>query len=343
MFVDRVEVEFVAGKGGNGLVSWRREPYLPKGGPWGGNGGPGGSIILKANSQIPSLDSLRNSRIVRGECGQQGGSAKRQGRKGQDLVVEVPCGTLVKDVETGEVICDLAQEGQRLTLCHGGKGGRGNASFRSSRNRSPHFATEGALGDAHRVELELKLIADVGFIGFPNAGKSTLLQSITQVPVKIAPYPFTTLHPNLGYIELEDFTRVLLADIPGLIEGAHRDRGLGFEFLRHIERTRVLVFLLDCSCIDDRDPVSDYKILRAELSAYDEELLDRPSFILLNKIDAEGALEWAARFQEEIVHPNNRLFQISALEGTGVKPFVEALSSLFFTHHEQYKVGGTGE
>lgn len=343
MFVDRVEIEFIAGKGGNGLVSWRREPYLPKGGPWGGNGGPGGSVILVANPQIPSLDSLRHCRILRAESGQQGGTAKRQGRKGENLIVEVPCGTLIKDCETGEILYDLTEEGQRLSLCQGGNGGRGNASFRSSRNRAPHFATEGADGEVRRVELELKLIADVGFIGFPNAGKSTLLQSITQVPVKIAPYPFTTLHPNLGYIECEDFTRVLLADIPGLIKGAHQDRGLGFEFLRHIERTRVLVFLLDCSCIDDRDPISDYKILREELEAYDGQLLDRPYFVLLNKMDADGASEWAARFRKEVDLLPDQLFEISALEGRGVDHFVRVLSSLFLANHQQEKVGGAGE
>lgn len=343
MFVDRVVVDFMAGKGGNGLVSWRREPFYPKGGPWGGNGGPGGSVYLVASPQIPSLEALRHHRILKAENGQQGGTAKRQGRKGVDLVVELPCGTLVKDAETGEVLYDLTQAGEKICLCSGGRGGRGNASFRSSRNRAPHFATDGAEGEERRVELELKLIADVGFVGFPNAGKSTLLQSITQVPVKIAPYPFTTLRPNLGYIELEDYTRVLLADIPGVIEGAHRDRGLGFEFLRHIERTKVLVFLLDCSCIDDRDPVSDYKVLRSELEAYDPELLDRPFYVLLNKMDAEGASEWAARFRQEVAVDPARLFEMSALEGSGVAPFVRELGRLFLTRHEQDKVGDASE
>lgn len=334
MFTDQVVVEMVAGKGGNGVVAWRREPFLPKGGPWGGNGGCGGSIYLEADPQVVSLDAFRHRRRIKAENGVQGGSAKRQGRRGADLILSVPCGTLIKDAESGELLHDLTEAKEKILLCSGGRGGRGNASFASSRRRAPHFSTDGSEGQVRKIELELKLIADVGFLGFPNAGKSTLLNSITQVPVRIAPYPFTTLRPNLGYIELEDYSRVLLADIPGVIEGAHDNRGLGLEFLRHIERTQMVVFVLDAAGYDGRDPISDYRILLQELGSYDPEMLNRPRFILLNKVDLEEAAEQVARFLAEFPEEKERIIEMSATGGVGVDLFVERVSRFFLERSE---------
>lgn len=329
MFTDQVVVEMVGGRGGNGVVAWLREPFLPKGGPWGGNGGPGGSIYLEADPQIVSLDAFRHRRRIKAENGSQGGSAKQQGRKGRDLILQVPCGTLVKDAESGEILYDLTEPKQRILLCEGGRGGRGNASFASAKRRAPHFATEGSMGQVREVELELKLIADVGFVGFPNAGKSTLLNAVTQVPVRIGAYPFTTLRPNLGILQLEDYRQALLADIPGVIEGAHSDRGLGLEFLRHIERTKLLVFVIDIAGYDGRDPIEDYRVLCNELASYDPELLNRPRLIALNKTDLEEAAHHLPRFREAF--PNEELFAMAAMAGEGLAPFVKRLSDLCLT------------
>ena len=260
MFVDRVVLELSVGRGGNGVVAWRREKYIPKGGPCRGDDGKGGSLILEADTEGASLEWFRNRRILKAENGRQGGPNCQQGRNGKDLTLKVPCGTLFKDSVTGEVLHDFTQDGEEWIICKGGRGGRGNNSFKSPTNQAPNKATDGTEGESRRVELELKLIADVGLVGFPNAGKSTLISKLASVAVKIAPYPFTTLRPNLGFIQFEDLKRVFIADIPGIIEGAHRNRGLGFEFLRHIERTKLLLFMLDASGINGRDPISDYKV-----------------------------------------------------------------------------------
>lgn len=327
MFVDRVTLQLMAGKGGNGVVSWRREKFIPKGGPCGGNGGKGGSIILKADPQVFSLEWFRNRRILKGENGQPGGAAQCQGRKGKDLILKVPCGTLVKDIRTGDVLFDFTDDKQEWMICKGGKGGRGNESFKTPTNRAPNICTEGTPGEACEVELELKLIADVGLVGFPNAGKSTLITELADVKVKIAPYPFTTLTPNIGFLETDDFKRIFIADIPGIIEGAHRDRGLGFEFLRHIERTKLLVFLLDASGIDGRNPTDDYRVLREEIAAYNPEMLERPYLVVLNKIDAEESQEHIVQFESAYSFPKNTLFKISALQGQGVEQLEKAIIS----------------
>lgn len=325
MFVDRVSLELRAGKGGNGVVAWRREKFIPKGGPCGGNGGKGGDVILKADTQIPSLDWFRNRRLLHAENGQQGGSNCRQGRNGESLTLLVPCGTLVRNVNNGEILADLTEDGQTWIACRGGKGGRGNDSFKSSVNRAPNQWTPGKEGELLRVELELKLIADVGLVGFPNAGKSTLIEAVSRARVKIAAYPFTTLHPNLGHIQTDDYRRILIADIPGIIEGAHQNRGLGFEFLRHIERTKLLIFVLDASGVDGRDPIHDYEILRAELEAYNPDLLQRPYLVVLNKMDVPEAQEHIAAFIQKFKLPKNKLFQISAYTGEGVAALVNRI------------------
>ncbi len=318
MFVDRVVLELKAGKGGNGIVAWRREKFIPKGGPSGGNGGKGGDIVVQANIQIASLDWFRHRRQLHAENGHQGGSNNRQGKNGKEMRLIVPCGTLVKNADTGEVIMDLTEDGQEWMACQGGKGGRGNDSFKTSINRAPNTCTPGKEGQLLRVELELKLIADVGLVGFPNAGKSTLIEAVSQARVKIAPYPFTTLHPNLGQLELEDYRRIVIADIPGIIEGAHLNRGLGFEFLRHIERTKLLIFILDASGIDGRDPTTDYQVLRDELGAYNPELLERPSLVVLNKIDVDTAEENIKDFKKKFRFKKDQLHEISAVTGQGV-------------------------
>lgn len=327
MFTDRVTLELVAGKGGNGVVAWRREKYIPKGGPCGGNGGKGGSVVLQADTQVFSLDAYRNRRLLKAENGQSGGSNCRQGKNGKDIVLKVPCGTLVKDIKTGEVIHDFTKDKEEFLICCGGKGGKGNDKFKSPTNQAPNYCTEGKEGESIEVELELKLIADVGLVGFPNAGKSTLISAVADVEVKIAPYPFTTLRPNLGFIQCEDYTRIYVADIPGIIEGAHRNKGLGIEFLRHIERTKLLIFVLDASGIDGRNPIDDYNVLRQELKAYDPELLKRFYLVVLNKIDTEESMEHIAHFHKTFPQEADRLFEISAMTGEGLPPLVSTIES----------------
>lgn len=325
MFVDRVIVEFSAGKGGNGVVAWRREKFIPKGGPAGGNGGRGGSIILEADAQLSSLDWFRHRKHVKAENGADGGGNCRQGRNGKDLILKVPVGTLVKDGTTGEIIHDLTHDKERWSLCKGGKGGRGNDSFKSPTHRAPNVCTPGTLGETHYIELELKLIADVGLVGFPNAGKSTLIASLAGLRVKVAAYPFTTLQPNLGYVELDNYQRVYIADIPGIIEGASENRGLGLEFLRHIERTKLLIYILDASGIDGRTPLADFKVLKEELAAYNPELLQRPYLVVLNKIDCESAEDFVEEFCKKNRFPAGVLFKVSAAYGIGLDPLVDAI------------------
>lgn len=329
MFVDRVIVDLLAGKGGNGVVAWRREKYIPKGGPCGGNGGRGASLIIEANAELTSLGWFRNRRILKGENGHQGGGNKRQGRNGKDLILKVPCGTLIKDPETQETLYDFTKDKERWVVCRGGSGGRGNESFKTPTNRAPNTCTEGKSGEKQTLELELKLIADVGFVGFPNAGKSTLMQALANIEVKIAAYPFTTLHPNLSYIQLPDYRRIYIADIPGIIENAHQNRGLGFEFLRHIERTKLLLYVLDAGGIDGRTPSEDFRILRNELTQYNPEMLERPYLVALNKIDEEAAEENIKEFREAFALPEENVFEICAVLGEGIPALIEAMVQQF--------------
>ena len=329
MFIDRVEIELFAGKGGNGTVAWRREKFIPKGGPSGGNGGKGGCVIFQADDQVPSLEWFRNRRILKAESGAAGGSNSKQGFCGEDLVLKVPCGTLVKDADTGEILCDITIGKQKWIACYGGRGGRGNESFKTSVRQAPNWCTEGTLGGTRRVELELKLIADIGLVGFPNAGKSTLINAVSHVQVKIAPYPFTTLRPNLGHIWLANGVRVLIADIPGIIEGAHRNRGLGFEFLRHIERTTCLVYVLDASGIDGRDPMSDFAVLQEELSLYSDTMLNKPFLVVLNKVDTEESVAFIEEFRKVYSYDPSRLLEMSAMTKKGIPEFVEAVQVFF--------------
>ncbi|HEY2810661.1 MAG TPA: GTPase ObgE [Rhabdochlamydiaceae bacterium] len=329
MFVDSVKVTLRAGKGGNGVVAWRREKFIPKGGPAGGDGGKGGAIHLKMDTHLVSLEELRNRRLICAENGQSGAGALKKGRNGKDLVIKIPPGTLVKDALTGEVIFDFTQENQEWTICRGGKGGKGNARFKSPTNQAPIEHTLGEEGEYKDIELELKLIADVGLIGMPNAGKSTLLSQLARVPVKIGAYPFTTLYPNLSYVQFEDLSRVFIADIPGIIQDAHLDKGLGLSFLRHIERSSVLIFLIDISGIEGRDPFEDFCLLQNELKAYRPDLLKKPFLTVLNKIDCEEeASVHSTAFQKRYPYPQETLYAISALSGDGLAPFVEAMRAL---------------
>ena len=328
MFIDSVIVTLRAGKGGNGVVAWRREKFIPKGGPVGGNGGQGGSIILKTNENILSLEGFRNRRLINAENGIPGGGNLQRGRNGKDLILHIPCGTIVKNMKTQEVLVDFTDKNQEYVLCKGGKGGKGNACFKSPTNQAPNICTPGHEGEIQEVQLELKLIADIGFIGMPNAGKSTLLKQITHCPVKIGAYPFTTLYPNLSYIQFEDFSRILIADIPGIIEGAHLDRGLGLSFLKHIERSSVLVYLIDISGIEERDPFKDFQILQNEIKTYRKELLDKPFLVVLNKIDCETATQNLETFTRKYPYPKTTLFPISAMHREGIEPLLKAMQQL---------------
>jgi GTPase len=280
VFIDRAKIRVKAGDGGNGVVSFRRESYVPRGGPDGGNGGVGGSIILEADPHLHTLLDFHYLTHFRAPRGAHGGGARRSGRNGDDLLVRVPLGTRV--YEGQELLVDLVQPQQRFTAAEGGRGGRGNSEFATSTNRAPRKATTGKPGQERELLLELKLMADVGLVGLPNAGKSTLLSVLTSARPKIAPYPFTTLHPNLGIVRPTEFTSFVLADIPGLIDGAAEGKGLGFEFLRHIERTRVLVYMLDAS---SRQPREDLKVLKRELKKWNPDLVKRPALVVLSKCD----------------------------------------------------------
>lgn len=332
MFIDRVQITLVAGKGGNGVVAWRREKYIPKGGPCGGNGGRGGSVIFEGSSSLFSLDAFRHRRIRKAETGRDGGANLRQGRSGEDLIIQIPYGTLIKDAATQEVLFDCTPEGPKeWVACTGGRGGKGNNSFKSSTHQAPNICTFGQPGQELEVELELKLIADVGLVGMPNAGKSTLLFQLTRANVKRAPYPFTTLSPNLSFIDTPDYRRVLIADIPGIIENAHQNKGLGLAFLRHIERTSLLLFVIDVAGSEGRDPLNDFQLLRREIEEYAQGVENKDFLVVLNKIDHEGADEHLRHFIAHSGVPPEAIFPISALTQEGLHALIDALCLFRFT------------
>lgn len=314
MFVDEVTIYVQGGQGGNGSVAFRREKYVPNGGPAGGDGGRGGDVIFQVDSGLNTLAGFRHQRHFRAEDGEPGGNNRRHGADGQDVIVKVPPGTLVTD-ENGTVLADLIEPGDSAVIAQGGRGGKGNVHFVSSVHRAPKIAERGEPGEARWVKLELNLLADVGLVGFPNAGKSTLISVVSQARPKIADYPFTTLVPHLGVVQGYGDPFVM-ADVPGLIEGAHGGAGLGDTFLRHLKRTRILLHLVDVSPLSGRDPVTDYQIIRHELTAFSPELASRPGLIVATKLDVEGAQEVLASFKEELAP--EPVMGISALTGEGV-------------------------
>ncbi|GLV49298.1 GTPase Obg [Thermus sp. LT1-2-5] len=322
MFQDVLLITVAAGKGGDGAVSFRREKFVPKGGPDGGDGGRGGNVYLRARGSVDSLSELPK-RTYKAEDGEHGKGSGQHGRAGRDLYIEVPRGTRVYDADTGELLGDLTQEGEVLLVARGGEGGRGNVHFVTPTRQAPRFAEAGEEGEKRRLRLELMLIADVGLVGYPNAGKSSLLAATTHAHPKIAPYPFTTLSPNLGVVELSEEARFTLADIPGIIEGASQGRGLGLEFLRHIARTRVLLYVLDAA----EEPKRALATLRQEIGAYDPALLRRPALIALNKVDLLPPEEVEAKVAE-LLPEGLPVLPVSALTGEGLDALKEALWSL---------------
>ena len=316
MFTDQVEIHVRSGKGGDGMMHFRREKYVPRGGPDGGDGGKGGDVIFEVKPTLNTLSSFRQNQKFKAEDGVNGGPSQMSGRYGNDLVIPVPPGTVIFDADTGELIGDLTEDGQQLMVCKGGRGGRGNQHFATSRNQAPRTAERGEPYEEKRFRLELKLIADIGLIGVPNAGKSTLLTSLTNAKPKIAPYPFTTLEPNLGVAEIDFDTTVVLADIPGLIEGASHGAGLGHDFLRHVQRTRVLIHVVDAL---SEDPIADYSQINTELSLFDPNLGKKPQIVALNKIDQPDAQEKLADLQKQFKKKKVEFMTISALARTNTR------------------------
>jgi GTP-binding protein len=323
-FIDQVEIQVEAGKGGDGIVAFRREKYVPAGGPSGGNGGRGGSVIFKAVESLQTLLDFKYNHLFKAENGGRGGPNNCTGASGKDLIIEVPCGTAIYDAETDEIIGDLIEPQQTLVIAKGGKGGLGNQYFLSNRNRAPEYALPGLEGERKMLRLELKLLAEVGIIGLPNAGKSTLISSLSAARPKIADYPFTTLVPNLGVVRKPTGDGTVFADIPGLIEGAAEGAGLGHDFLRHIERTRVLLHLIDAT---SDDVIQDYNTIQQELQAYGRGLAERPQILALNKIDAVDRetvdLDALATQLNHLSYAP--VFVISAVTRTGLEPMLQAL------------------
>jgi GTPase len=321
-FIDLAEVELESGSGGDGMVTFRREKYVPAGGPSGGNGGRGGSIYFTAVENLQTLLDFRYNRRFKAENGVKGGSNNCTGKSGEDLIVEVPCGTMIYDTATEELIVDLVEPGQTYRVVSGGKGGLGNAHFLTNSNRAPDYALPGQPPEQKRIRLELKLLAEVGIIGLPNAGKSTLISALSAARPKVADYPFTTLIPNLGVVKKPSGDGTLFADIPGLIEGASQGAGLGHDFLRHIERTRVLLHLVEAT---GEDPVGAYRTIQQELTAYNDSLAIRPQILALSKIDAVDDEEIAEIVAALTVVAQQQIFLISSATRSGLEPLLKAV------------------
>ncbi|HDA9374346.1 TPA: GTPase ObgE [Staphylococcus aureus] len=300
MFVDQVKISLKAGDGGNGITAYRREKYVPFGGPAGGDGGKGASVVFEVDEGLRTLLDFRYQRHFKASKGENGQSSNMHGKNAEDLVLKVPPGTIIKNVETDEVLADLVEDGQRAVVAKGGRGGRGNSRFATPRNPAPDFSEKGEPGEELDVSLELKLLADVGLVGFPSVGKSTLLSIVSKAKPKIGPYHFTTIKPNLGVVSTPDQRSFVMADLPGLIEGASDGVGLGHQFLRHVERTKVIVHMIDMSGSEGREPIEDYKVINQELAAYEQRLEDRPQIVVANKMDLPESQDNLNLFKEEI-------------------------------------------
>jgi GTP-binding protein len=343
-FVDEARIEVSAGNGGNGAVSFRREKYIPKGGPDGGDGGRGGSVRAVADLNINTLIDYRYARQHRARNGERGRGADQYGKAAEDIVLRMPVGTQIFDEDTGALLADLTAHGQTVVLAQGGQGGLGNLHFKSSTNRAPRQSTPGGEGEARRLHLELKVLADVGLLGMPNAGKSTFIAQVSNARPKIADYPFTTLHPNLGVVRVADEKSFVIADVPGLIEGAAEGAGLGLQFLRHLQRTRLLLHLVDLSPFDEtRDAVADARAIVKELRKYDQALYEKPRWLVLNKLDTlEGAPGQKGSPRHQAVAAfkrryrwNGPTFEISALTGEGCRELCQAIWAHLDRHREQ--------
>jgi GTP-binding protein len=326
-FVDEVTIDVTAGKGGDGALSFLREKYIPLGGPDGGNGGDGGSIFLVGDSNLNTLVDFRHQRAFKAQNGKPGSGKNRTGQTGEDLYIKVPLGTIVCDIDTEEILGDITEHDQILKVAQGGVHGLGNARFKSSTNRSPRKTTKGTLGEIRKLHLELKLLADVGLLGLPNAGKSTLIQAVSAARPKIADYPFTTLHPNLGVVRVDVNRSFVIADIPGLIEGASKGAGLGIQFLKHIARTKLLLHLVDVAPIDGSDPVEAVKQITTELSKFSPELIKKPRWLVFNKLDLIPEEKRNKRLKEicKRLKWKDKVFEISALQKEGTQQLMYAV------------------
>jgi GTP-binding protein len=322
MFIDKAKIWIKAGDGGNGCVSFRREKYIPKGGPDGGDGGKGGSVYFQAVDDLDTLMDFTGKHHWRAQNGRPGSGANKHGANGQDLIIPVPAGTLIYDADLELLLKDLNKAGMKARLCLGGRGGKGNKAFATSTNQTPRYAEPGKKGQERNLRLELKLIADVGIVGMPNAGKSTLISRCSAARPKIADYPFTTVEPVLGIVELSNYRRFIMADIPGLIEGSHKGAGLGIEFLKHIERTRIIVHILDIMPTDGSGPAKNYKAIRNELKLYSKALAKKPEFIVANKIDLDPTGRIVKELKKKL---RKKVYPISAVTGAGVKELTEIL------------------
>ena len=327
MFIDRAKIHVQGGDGGNGVTAFRREKFVPRGGPSGGDGGRGGDVVLVADASLNTLLHLRyNPRHV-ADRGLHGEGSNRSGREGGDLIVRVPVGTQIFEAETGDLLHDLSYDGARWLAARGGRGGFGNAHFTSSTNRAPRYHQNGSKGEERELQLELKLLADVGLVGFPNAGKSTFISTVSAARPKIADYPFTTLEPHLGVVDAGDFRTFVIADVPGLIEGAHEGAGLGDRFLRHIERTKLLLHLVDVSSLPQQEPVVAYETVNRELASYNEDLAARPQFVVATKIDALDDPQRLQSLRERAEQDGKPFFAISSATGAGVRELIHAVTA----------------
>lgn len=323
MFVDEVVIKVEAGDGGDGCTAFRREKYVPMGGPYGGNGGHGASIIFKVDEGLHTLLDLRYQKVLKGKKGENGRGKNQHGAASEDLIVKVPLGTVVTDLDTNLIIADLSKKDDEVVVAKGGRGGRGNSAFKTQTNTAPNFSEKGEEGEKRTLKVEVKMLADVGLVGLPSVGKSTIISCVSRSKPKIAAYHFTTLNPNLGVVKASDGFSFVMADLPGLIEGAHQGEGLGDKFLRHIERTRVIAHVIDMSGSEERDPYEDYLLINKELASFNEKLMKKPQIIIANKMDLEGAKENLAKFKEKV---NLEIYEISAASNKGLDKVVDALA-----------------
>ena len=329
MFVDEVILKVEAGKGGDGCLAFRREKFIPMGGPFGGNGGKGSDIKFVVDEGLHTLIDLRYMKTIKGPKGENGSGKNQNGKNAEDVIIKVPQGTIVTDEETGLILADLKNKNDEVVVAYGGRGGRGNTAFKTQSNPAPNFAENGEPGEKRVLKVELKLLADVGLVGLPSVGKSTFISKVSKAKPKIAAYHFTTLTPNLGVVKASNNRSFVVADLPGLIEGASLGEGLGDKFLKHIERTRVIAHIIDMGSVEGRNPIDDYNIIRNELKNFNESLLKRPEIIIANKMDVEGAKENLKEFKKHI--KNKDIYEISAIEGNGLDTVINRLADILDT------------